>query len=722
MSAFRKLLLPWLVCLSFVTAGSGVNALELRLIRTIGGPALMEMYPSGIAVDPQSGNLIAADTGNDRLREYSADGTPIRTFGAYGHGVGQLSYPRDIAMDEDGNIYFSDRKNRRVVKLRRDYTWLGSLPINAMGISAKGGKVYITDPERGSVQVWNQDFSTQELLVRPNGICTFGSSLSDVDANAAGNIYVTDKSANGVFILGADGTCMRRLSSNGHRAISLRVAHDPVLRQELLYETSTSSTPRVRVYRLDGSYVGGISPSAFLVEPWFMDVAPDGDIWVADESANRVKRFDRTASGWVEAQTIPSDSPPTSLAPKPLADDAMFNTVNGIAFGSDGTVYAADYMNARIVHSTSDGGVINACSDPHRAPTSRPLGLAVDTVPDEIWFLQAYSNHVDILRPDCGRLATLRLEATPGFTAFRPVAIAMRPTDRTAFIADRDNHRIVAYDVANRQPLSAFGSAGRGINQFRLPSGITVHPVKGTVLIADSGNARLVELQFEGGAFRWLRTISQSSLNGEFGDLAIDHHGHIYVADSRRSQVLVMDDSGTLAATIQDLRDPAGITVSPTDEVFVADSHNDRIRVYSYSLLVNGGFENGLSAWTGWRLGEVTTTEVHGGARAAVFSSPAAFTNSIQQTATGLQAGSYTASIWYKRQDGIRWARLRVRVLNQANGTVSLTRTAGMPTSGAWTRAEIPDIPVKTGETISLDVWMDSGAGGTLYLDDAELK
>ena len=722
MSTYRKLVLLWLACLFSLTAGSGANALEFRLIRNIGGPALMEMYPSGIAVDPDDGNLIAADTGNDRLREYSADGVPIRTFGAYGHGVGQLSYPRDIAIDDDGNIYFSDRKNRRVVKLRRDYTWLGSLPINAMGISAKGGKVYITDPERGSVQVWNQDWTDQELLVQPNGSCTFGSSLSDVDADAAGNIYVTDKTANGVFVLGPDGTCLRRLSSSGQRVISLRVAHDPVLRQELLYETSTSSVPRVRVYRLDGSYLGGISSSTFLLEPWFMDVAPDGDIWVADESANRVKRFDRTPRGWGEAQTIPSDSPPASLAPKPLADDAMFNTVNGIAFGSDGTAYAADYMNARVVHFSSDGHVINACADPHRAPTSRPLGLAVDTVADEIWFLQAYSNHVDILRPDCLRLATLRLEATPGFTPFRPVAIAIRAADRIAFIADRDNHRIVAYDVATRQPLTTFGSVGSDINQFRLPSGITVHPVKGTVLVADSGNARLVELEFERGTFRWLRTIGQSSLNGEFGDLAIDRHGHIYVPDSRRSQVLVMDDSGTPAATIQDLRDPAGITVSPTDEVFVADSHNDRIRVYSYNLLVNGGFENGLSDWTGWRLGEVNTTEVHGGAWAAVFSSPVAVTNYIRQTATALPAGTYTASLWYKRLTGVNWARLRVRVLNRATGATVLTRTAGMPTTGAWIQAELADIPVNTGETLSLDVGMDINAGGTLYLDDAELR
>jgi DNA-binding beta-propeller fold protein YncE len=453
-----------------------------------------------------------------------------------------------------------------------------------------------------------------------------------------------------------------------------------------------------------------------------MDVAPDGDIWVADEGGNRVKRFDRTPSGWIEAQTIPSDSPPASLAPKPLADDAMFNTVNDIAFGSDGTVYAADYMNARIVHFTSNGHVINACSDLHLAPTSRPLGLAVDPGADEIWFLQPYSNHVDILRPDCARLATLRLDATPGFTAFGPVAIAMRPADRTAFIADRDNHRIVAYDVATRQPLATFGSVGRGINQFRLPSGIAVHPVKGTVLVADSGNARLVELQFEHGTFQWLRTIGQSSLNGEFGDVAIDHHGHIYALDSRTSQVLVMDDSGALVSSIQGLRDPAGISVSPANEVFVADTHNDRIRVYSASLLVNGGFENDFSGWTGVGPGAVTTTEVHSGTRASVFTSPATFNNYIQQTATGLQAGTYTGSIWYKRMNGVRWAQLRVRVLNRATGAISLTRTVGMPATGAWTRAELPNIPVRTGETLSLNIGMEVTAGGTLYLDDAELR
>jgi DNA-binding beta-propeller fold protein YncE len=489
-----------------------------------------------------------------------------------------------------------------------------------------------------------------------------------------------------------------------------------------LYEQGAES---VRVYRLDGTYVGGVSPSTFFFEARLMDVAPDGDIWVADFHANHIKRFDRTTSGWIESQVIPTDSPPNAVAPKPLADDAMFNTVQDIAFGSDGTGYAVDYMNNRIVRFTPDGHALNACLD--RPSAGWPKGVAIDPVTDDVWFPQPTYNLLGIIRPDCTPVATLRPEAVPGFKALNdPQAIAIRATDRIAFIADKGNGRILAYDVANRTPLAVFGSPGSGQNQFNSPRGIAIHPVTGTILVADSGNDRIVELSYEGGVFRWIRTLGEALFTwGHPQGVAADRSGRIYAADTGRNQVLVMDATGTLLSTIPDLAEPTGITVSQADEVFVADTHNDRIRVYTYgpgNRLINPGFENDFQGWSGGTRGQLTTSDVHGGGKAALFSSSTVSTNFFAQTVSSVPTGRYSASVWYKRIGSIKWAHLGVKVRNPGTGAVTYNATNAMRITGAWSQARLDDIPVTSGDVVQVSVWMEMNAGGALYLDDALLQ
>ncbi len=61
-----------------------------------------------------------------------------------------------------------------------------------------------------------------------------------------------------------------------------------------------------------------------------------------------------------------------------------------------------------------------------------------------------------------------------------PYAIDIRQSDRMAFIADTENNRIVAYDVATRQALGTFGSTGSQWNQFLKPQSIAVDPPRAT--------------------------------------------------------------------------------------------------------------------------------------------------------------------------------------------------------------------------------------------------
>ena len=92
-----------------------------------GGPATSARLnePWGVAVDG-SGNLYIADSENDRIRKVGTNGlittiagTSITGFSGDGGPAtsAQLDGPRGLAVDRAGNIYITDRFNRRIRKL-----------------------------------------------------------------------------------------------------------------------------------------------------------------------------------------------------------------------------------------------------------------------------------------------------------------------------------------------------------------------------------------------------------------------------------------------------------------------------------------------------------------------------------------------------------------------------------------------------------------------------
>ncbi len=69
--------------------------------------------PTGVAVDPE-GTLYVADTMNNRIEMFDADGNFISTFGKNGDGPGYFSRPKGVAIDGDGHIWVADGVQDRV--------------------------------------------------------------------------------------------------------------------------------------------------------------------------------------------------------------------------------------------------------------------------------------------------------------------------------------------------------------------------------------------------------------------------------------------------------------------------------------------------------------------------------------------------------------------------------------------------------------------------------
>jgi sugar lactone lactonase YvrE len=70
---------------------------------------------AGIVVD-LTGNVLVADSGNNRIQRFSGIGTFLLKFGAAGAGDGQLNLPQGLAIDVQGNVYVADYFNNRIQK------------------------------------------------------------------------------------------------------------------------------------------------------------------------------------------------------------------------------------------------------------------------------------------------------------------------------------------------------------------------------------------------------------------------------------------------------------------------------------------------------------------------------------------------------------------------------------------------------------------------------
>jgi len=198
--------------------------------------------------------------------------------------------------------------------------------------------------------------------------------------------------------------------------------------------------------------------------------------------------------------------------------------------------------------------------------------------------------------------------------AMRAAAVA---ANGAVYVTDSQTQRVVEFDPAGRL-VTSWGSTGKGPGQFGTlgtaqgPMGIAVAP-NGYVYVSDTWNHRVQEFTPSGTFVRAFGTPNPTSGATDasfFGprQLAVAPNGNIYVADTGNERIQVYSPTGRHlfnignAATPRGVQtqlglfdEPSGVTVDSHGTVYVADYWDKRIQRFTLA-----GKPLGAYPVTGW--------------------------------------------------------------------------------------------------------------------------
>jgi sugar lactone lactonase YvrE len=189
----------------------------------------------------------------------------------------------------------------------------------------------------------------------------------------------------------------------------------------------------------------------------------------------------------------------------------------------------------------------------------------------------------------------------------------------------------ISYNISTFAGLGRYGSAGDGgpatEAEFKQIVAVARDP-QGRLLILDAGNRNLRRVEEDG----TIRTIAGNTTSGNTGDggqaisarfgtpsgMAVDSNGNIYISDLTYNRIRVVLPNGTInhfagnaqgdagftgeqgAASSAKLRQPKGLAVDASNNLYIADSGNHRIRkVDATSRIITTVAGNSVAGYSG---------------------------------------------------------------------------------------------------------------------------
>ena len=215
---------------------------------------------------------------------------------------------------------------------------------------------------------------------------------------------------------------------------------------------------------------------------------------------------------------------------------------------------------------------------------NRPYGVVI-TKNEEIVVAERGAHCITILNKEGKKVKSFGTQGTKEgqFTNLRGVAIS-----HDGCILVTDNHRLQKLTFEG-DCVKSVGSSetGNGPLQFNTPVGITVHPTRGQIFIADTYNHHIQVLDKDLIYSHSFGKKSSSSEQFEYPwDVTFDNEGYLYVADHCNHCIKKFTSTGQYISTFSSYGSNPGQITNPSSIIidnnllYVSELGNNRISIF----------------------------------------------------------------------------------------------------------------------------------------------
>jgi len=547
-----------------------------------GGPAIRASLTSvqAMAFDAAD-NLYLVDAGHNTARRIRPNGIIERVAGTGQAGFSgdngpatsaELRQPSGAAVDARGVLYISDSGNHRVRQVAADGTISTFAGTGTLGFAGDNGPA---------------------IQARLN-------FLNALAIDAAGNLLIADSGNSRIRRVTPDGV-ITTVAGNGQLGLT-------------------------------GD--GGLARNATIRTPQGIAADAGGGLVIGDTGNSRVRKV--TAGGIIS--TVGGNGEFRAIPENSSALNAFLFEPRGIAFDSAGNLFVAE-IRGHTVRKISPEGLVTRFAGSGRSGGGGDGGKAVDALLNfprsltldggNMYIPEASGHRVRRVAPD-GIITTVAGGNGLGFsgdggpatqaTLNSPAALAFDAA-RNMYVADSNNHRIrrVALD-GTITTFAGSGPAGLGNGAFggddgpatsgrlNTPRGLAFDSA-GNLYISDSSNHRIRRVT-PGGVISTFAGRGNAAYSGDGGaataaelagpeSLLIDAGGNLYIADTNNHRIRRVTPGGTISTVAGGgapgfpnggfggdggpplnarFNLPAGVALDPANNLYIADSGNDRVR------------------------------------------------------------------------------------------------------------------------------------------------